>query len=599
MRNDMKTYINIGKMMKACSLCCGVATAIALASCTDFSDYNEAPAEQNVAASRTLWENISQNPQLSDFAALVKQTGFEAELNTPRSLTVWAPVNGSFALSDYQGLSSDDLLTQFVKTHIAEYSHAASGKVDERVHMLNDKSFTFAGDGSYTFGGLTVKEANVPSTNGLLHMVDGAAKFYPNLYEYIKSGDGIDLLREHFMRYELTELDADASVKGPMVNGIQTYIDSVMVVSNSLVNQLNARIANEDSSYTFLMPTDKAFTEMYNRVKPYYNFISATKMHDVENYESASSTAIKTAPAIDAAYMTDSLVRRTIVRNLIFSNNDAYNKWLVDKGEYTDTLRSTTRNKFSNPRELLAPTVGEPVEASNGYVRLMDSLAFYPWETYCPELVFEPIRYMAKLFPDAAQMTVKTVVGANGSYLTGIFGPETTLTEYRYGWVSPGGDRTLPVMFIKLPNVMSTTYNFYVVYMPSARPSIAGDSRPNWLNYQLNYCDAKGATQVYNFNKAYADSLLTGGLLPKLATKVDASTAFLNDPTKTDTIFIGRFTFPVNYRGLGEDYYPSIRISSPINVFNKTQLETYSRDIRIAAILLRPVELEEFEAKNK
>jgi hypothetical protein len=92
---------------------------------------------------------------------------------------------------------------------------------------------------------------------------------------------------------------------------------------------------------------------------------------------------------------------------------------------------------------------------------------------------------------------------------------------------------------------------------------------------------------------------LTGGPLPKLATKVDASTAFLNDPMKTDTIFIGRFTFPVNYRGLGEDYYPSIRISSPINVFNKTQLETYSRDIRIAAILLRPVELEEFEAKNK
>ena len=64
-------------------------------------------------------------------------------------------------------------------------------------------------------------------------------------------------------------------------------------------------------------------------------------------------------------------------------------------------------------------------------------------------------------------------------------------------------------------------------------------------------------------------------------------------------MFIGRFNFPVNYSGLGEDYYPSLHVTSPISVFNSTQLATYSRDVRIAAILLRPVELDEFEAKNK
>ena len=592
-RNDyMKTYKYIGITMMAAGML--VAT-----SCTDFNDYNELPANASVAGSQTLWENISQNSQLSDFATLVRKSGFDAELNSPRSLTVWAPLNGTFNMSDYQDMSQEDLLTQFVKGHIAEYSHAASGKVDERVHMLNEKSFAFVGDGSYSFGGLNVYQPNVPSTNGLIHLLDGATKFYPNLYEYIKSGDGIDMLRDQFMRYEETKLDQNASVKGPMVNGIQTYIDSVLVVSNTLVNQLNARIANEDSSYTFLMPTDKAFTEMYNRVKPYYNFISATKVHDVENYASASATDIKTSPNIDAAYMRDSLVRRTIVRNLIYSNNDGYNKWLVDKGDFTDTLRSTTRGKFSNPREILAATVGEPIEMSNGYGRLMDSLAFYPWESYCPELVFEPYRYLASLFPASAQMTRRTVVGANGSLLTGIFGPETTLTEYTYGWISPGGDRSKPDFFIKLPNVMSATYNFYVVFMPSARPSIANEERPNWLNFQLNYCDAKGATQTYCFSKPYADALMNGDPLPKIATKVDATTAFTNDPQKTDTIFIGRFTFPVNYRGLGDDYYPSLRVSSPISVFNSTQLATYSRDVRIAAFLLRPVELEEFEAKNK
>jgi hypothetical protein len=65
-----------------------------------------------------------------------------------------------------------------------------------------------------------------------------------------------------------------------------------------------------------------------------------------------------------------------------------------------------------------------------------------------------------------------------------------------------------------------------------------------------------------------------------------------------DTIFIGQFDFPVSYYGLG-DFYPSIRVTSPISVLNKKQLEQYSRDVRIAAIILKPVELEEYEANNK
>lgn len=582
-------------MMAACTL--------AAASCTDFSDYNETPADQTPASSLTLWENIQQNGQLSDFATLVRQSGFDAELSTPRSLTVWAPQNGSFSIADYQGLSKEDLLNQFVKGHIAEYGHAASGKVDERVHMLNEKSFTFVGDGNYTFDGIAISKVNVPSSNGLIHVMDGAAKFYPNLYEYLKTGANIDSLRNHFNRYEESYLDLEASVKGPMVNGVQTYIDSVVVTSNSLVNQLRARIANEDSSYTFVMPTDKAFKEMYDRVKSFYNFIETTKMHDVANYTATTGTGASATKSVtvNPSYMTDSLTRWQIVRNLVFSNNDGYNQWIVGKGENTDTLRSTTRTKLSNPADILDTyKVGEPVEMSNGYARIVDSLAFLPWETYCPELTFSPYTNLASLFPASAQLTRGKITNSDGSPLTWLFGPETTLTEFSFGWIEPGGERVKPEFYISLPEVMSTTYNFYVVYLPAAKMvGTLNDPRPNWLNFQLNYCDAKGATQVYNFSKEYADSLLSGGTLPKVATSVNANTAFINDPEKTDTVFIGQFTFPVNYRGLGNDFYPSLHVTSPISVFNSNQLATYSRDVRIAAILLRPVELDEYEAKNK
>jgi uncharacterized surface protein with fasciclin (FAS1) repeats len=381
---------------------CGIVAALTLAACSDFSDYNETPVDAQISGNQTLWENISQNPQLSDFAGLVKRAGFDAQLNAPNSYTVWAPVNGSFSLADYQQMSDSLLLAQYVKSHVAENSHAATGKVDERVHTLNKKSFSFLGDGSYTFDDHDVIVPNLPSNNGLLHLLDGVAMFYPNLYEYLRMGEDIDSLRNHFMHYELTTLDQNASVKGPMINGVQTYIDSVLVTSNQLIRSLNASIENEDSTYTFLMPTNKAFADMYDRVKSVYHFINTTKVQDPENFSSAGGTQTKQV-TVDAAYMTDSLTRRTIVRNLIFSNNDAYNQWLVDKGTFTDTLRSTTRTKLSNPKEILESyAVGEPVAMSNGFARKVDSLAFYPWETYNPQLNVNPRNNLGALFNGTA-----------------------------------------------------------------------------------------------------------------------------------------------------------------------------------------------------
>ena len=85
------------------------AGMLAATSCSDFSDYNEAPVDAAASGNKTLWENISENPQLSDFAALVTRAGFQQELLNARSYTVWAPVNGSFNVSAYDGLSADDL----------------------------------------------------------------------------------------------------------------------------------------------------------------------------------------------------------------------------------------------------------------------------------------------------------------------------------------------------------------------------------------------------------------------------------------------------------------------------------------------------------
>ncbi len=555
----------------------------AVTSCSDFDDYNTTPSDPLASGNQTLWENIQQNPQLSDFATLVKRTGFDSQLASTRAYTVWAPLNGTFDLAAYQALNDSTLLQRFVKGHVAQYEHVASGQMNERVHMLNGKSFSFAGQGAYTFGSLPVNAVNLPGNNGVMHVLNGAAPFYPNLYEHIMANQQDTLLQQFFKQYELTELDTRNSVKGPVVGGIQTYIDSVLVTSNSLLRTVSASLTNEDSTYTFLLPNDQAYQAMYDKVKPYFTFINTTKVYDVDKFADYKGTTTKEV-TVDAEFLSDSLTRRTIVRNLAFSNNDEYNKWITERGEFTDTMRSTNRTKFSNPREILSHTVKKET-MSNGYAHTVDSLAFYPWETYLPELEISPLmEAYTENSRTRFNFATRTVnfIDPTGTF----FGPD--VTEMRYLWIYPTGEYVLPQVFINLPGVMAATYKFYCVFMP-----VAG--QPNLLNFKLNYCNASGNTASYNFSSKFLESGKAADENPKTVNK---TTAFTNDPLKADTVYLGQFTFPVAYNGLGE-YAPNLHITCPISVFNKADMAAYTRDVRIAAIIMKPVELAEFEENNK
>jgi hypothetical protein len=173
------------------------------------------------------------------------------------------------------------------------------------------------------------------------------------------------------------------------------------------------------------------------------------------------------------------------------------------------------------------------------------------------------------------------------------FGPE--ITEYNYLWIYPTGDYVKPEVFVRLPGVRSATYNLYCVFLPSAGFTWTTPN-PNILNFQLNYCGTNGKTATYNFSSTYIETGATADENPKT---LNMNTAFVNNPEKTDTVFIGQFTFPVAYEGLGDDYTPNLHISCPISVFNKTQMSSYNRDLNIAGIILKPVELVEFEEKQK
>ena len=138
----MKINKYIGMMMTA-------VLVLTASSCTDFDDYNKVPVDANASSELTLWDNISQNSRLTNFQKIIQKVGFNNELQQSHFYTVWAPVNGSF---DYDVLNTSDssrLLRQFVQNHIARYNYPASGNLNQKVYMLNEKLMHFQGDGTY------------------------------------------------------------------------------------------------------------------------------------------------------------------------------------------------------------------------------------------------------------------------------------------------------------------------------------------------------------------------------------------------------------------------------------------------------------------
>ena len=294
---------------------------------------------------------------------------------------------------------------------------------------------------------------------------------------------------------------------------------------------------------------------------------------------------------IDPAYWQDSLTSRQLTRNLFFSNNDDYNTWMEGTtSKYgSDTLRTTLRNKLSNPQDILRQA-RHTVELSNGKALVVDSLAMFPWETYSPE-------YTAHAA--SSDNIGRVVTGSVETWRVQPTNPE--IEEFTYLHVIPAGSFGRPELDILLPNVLSTTYDIYCVFVP---PFDAKDAEvlPNRVIFTLNYCDESGNLKDMEFLDESEENINAFQEQFNLADNASNRTtirAFSNDPTRIDTLYVGEFTFPVCYAGLGSDYRPNIKITSPFSVFNKNLTSAFTRDLRIASIILKPKELVEFEESNK
>ncbi len=578
-----------------------LAPLLALAAgCSDYDDWNTVQEDSNPAAEQTLWENITSQSQISDFVKVLKKAGLQETLSANRYYTVWAPLDGTFNVDSVMNCTDNAILQQFINNHIAEYNHLAKGNLYERVKTLNKKSYEFMlSDGNYTYNAqpLVANMYNLPSSNGTLHVINGESEFLPNGLEALSMIEGIDTVATYIMQYNDTTLDTRSSVIGPVVNGKQTYLDSVFTTSNTLTTRLRARIESEDSTYSILLPTNEAYIKQYNTIKPFFKFYDGMKCEvyneTTNSFESQTITA--STLGVNFAFLSDSLTRRTIVDNLFYSNNNPYNMHLVkaDAVNNNDTIVSTRRDKFSNGDEIFNEQyIVNKERLSNGFGYVVDTLAFKPWETYNPPIVtpgFFAERHVNELTFSRVSVPQDYV---NTDLVT--LKPGQTLS---FCWAT-SGERSKPEVDYTIDGVMATTYNIYAVIPPAnvdLRDTVNA-VKPNILNFSYNgyYVDENGKTQYTNSDLVFKNERYDGESIVQGGTAKLQDTDFVNDTSKVDTMFLGRLTIPYCYAGTG--YAPNIKVTSSarINVLRKAILENYSRDIRICSIIFRPLDYEAY-----
>ena len=258
-----------------------------------------------VTDDRTLFDLIKSDPELTEFVRVLDECGQECAdslFNHSRVYTLWAPVNSD-------SWSADELIAQmggenkpqrdvvfrsFIQAHIANNLVPANGTLDDEnnILLLNGKNAIFEGSykdgGNYYFSGKKLKDRNIRVKNGILHKIESPSEYKYSIWEYMKIAKGedwsIDLFVDFLYSYNITKFNEGLSIAGPIVNGQQTYIDSVKTTSNEWLNAWKGvgNINNEDSSYIVYVPSDKMWKREVEKAETYFHYdtISASLTKD-------------------------------------------------------------------------------------------------------------------------------------------------------------------------------------------------------------------------------------------------------------------------------------------------------------------------------
>ncbi|MBO7230502.1 MAG: fasciclin domain-containing protein [Bacteroidaceae bacterium] len=562
-----------------------VAMMFSSASCVDDTGLKVTSEMPN--ADKTIYEIIKNDSELTNFVEILDscdrldgESVADSLFNKSRVYTLWAPTNNALdeKMKDSiineikNGEGRDEVMRTFVESHIANNLHPAKGRYEERefVLMLNGKRIDFKGsyepieglpyDNSYEFGGVYLKSVNNRAWNGMIHKLDKISKYKFNVFEALApngakvlfGGDeGIDSVSQFLMSYNKTEFSSGLSTLGPIVNGEQTYLDSVFVTSNILLNTYNGvgNIDSEDSVYTFYLPTNKVWRDFLSKYESHYNYYGATTYKPQGMDEKYLDSIKYVNPRLNMIkYLSFSNLENekyVPADSIMVANTDRYNKRLRLSREY---LESCVAGEYSG-------------ELSNGYIKTIKEIPYTIFELWHDTIKVQGENDGLRYSVSAEDMYPKTVTKEMIRKDHNDFGKELAGSTY-YELKSNG--RPVNAAY-KLPNVKSATYDVALVTVPN--------------NLEEDVVLPTAKTNV---------SLTVRQFVKEL--KLLSSGTYELNVEKIDTLYLRGVRFPIceNYGSYSAEHSGTdIQLSTALANQDETDADL---SLRIDEILLIPVE---------
>ena len=545
-------------------------------SCQDEEGIRVTPETPN--ADKTLYEVIVNDPDLTDFVEVVNACGAhcaDSLFNQSRVYTVWAPVNGTFnkdsiiaeTVADSTGNSNRDLVFRsFVEAHVANHLVAANGTLEEdnTVLLLNNKNAIFAGDykNGYTFSGVSLdpNNTNIRMKNGLLHKIVSPSEYKYSIWEYMKIAHGdtwsIDSVAQYLYSYNVTEFNEGQSIAGPVVNGEQTYIDSVFTTSNVWLDAWRGvgNINNEDSTYVVYVPTDSLWEKMVKKAEAHYNY----------DFSFANMT--------EATKIERDSLRRYNAR----LHNLKYMSYSVNEQKHvasSDSAMPAYRGGSGGKRALFAKADLEKnvifeKELSNGIFKVVDAMPYKPTDLWHDTISLEGENQAMWNWEEKDKPEEVEVLNAYKSQINKeLLGAEVSGGQY-FSYTKEAKNTAK----FKIPKVLSAKYHVAIIFVPKNITNELVDKDkllPNKLQVTVKQSPGQGsAIRLYDVQPLY------------------------NNPFKLDTMFL---TTKTGEKAIIEPKYCEYYDGSAAKDYNLTldvkslTGKDYDKVIRIDKILFIPV----------
>lgn len=586
----------------------GAAVLLGFTACTD-DHFDIQPS--TVSGSNTIWQNVEANADLDSVAMILRrckvmksQTDKSAKqtyaelLATSQQLTAWLPKNGTFNAKQYlDELDSAAVLrakdemagtraeynvaNRFARNHIARFNYE-SNMGEQRIALMNSKIVNYnAGEGTFNGVKLDAANANILSSNGMLHVLDGESQFAYNIFERLQVDSRFAKIYGDIDKYNVYTFSASSSTQGSMNhNGSMEYVDSVWSRTNSLISDARLNdLTDEDSLFVSVIPTDAAYEAARQKLQGLFKY---AKSYNYAWDESKRDWTNKGTNALK--FNTDSLTTYNVTDRILSassfsvgynsegpvttSNPQAFLNHVLTADSLNTNVGLVIYNKDKgNVNPIFdGQTADDAIKASNGYIFAVDNYNYDPSYSFIQKININGRNTAQVTGSTSEQAQYVTLDNENQNAEVNV---DALGVDNFYYYFPVSGNSQLNIDF-KLNRVISTKYKISIVLLPN---------RVNINNIRTEE-DGTVIEEKPVFDVQIRDD--KGSVIGKAVKNVSV------DQNKVEKkVLWEEFEFPYAYYGLPSGYesFPVLRISMSYAQQRKGKCKALS----IAKVILEPV----------